>query len=283
MERRVDPLTGVEVAVVGARQDRPNRPAGGCPFCVGGLEAPEPYDVRAFVNRFPSFPQDRCEVVLYSPEHGASFASLGVVGARRVVDLWAERTAALGDRPDVAYVLVFENRGAEVGATISHPHGQIFAFDHVPAAPRRELDRAASNGCALCGEEPGDRLVAAAGGWRAWVPHAATAPFALVVAPRAHQPDLPSLAEDERQDLAAVLVDALARLDRLFDAPMPYMLWFHQRPTAGAWPQAHLHAEINPLWRSAGVTRFVAGGELGSGMFVNPVVPEDAAARLREA
>ena len=86
-------------------------------------------------------PDDRCEVVLYTSEHDATFWSLGVGGARRVVDLWAERTAALGARDDIAYVLVFENRGAEVGATITHPHGQIYAFDSVPPQPLRELQR----------------------------------------------------------------------------------------------------------------------------------------------
>ena len=137
----IDPLTGAATVVVGSRQGRPNLPADACPFCVGGIESPEPYEVRAFVNRLPAMPDDRCEVVLYSPDHDATFASLGVEGARRVVDLWADRSAALGARGDVAYVLVFENRGAEVGATIAHPHGQIYAFDLVPPAPARELRR----------------------------------------------------------------------------------------------------------------------------------------------
>ena len=136
---RTDWLTGVRTFVVDSRQDRPNLPAVGCPFCPGGLEAPETYDVRWFQNRWPAMPDDRCEVVLYTPQHDATFWSLGVEGARRVLDLWAERTAALGARPDVEYVLVFENRGAEVGATITHPHGQIYAFEFVPDLPRRAL------------------------------------------------------------------------------------------------------------------------------------------------
>ena len=118
--------------VAGARQQRPNLPASGCPFCVGGLEAPSRYDVRSFPNRWPALPDDRCEVVLYTPHHDAAFWELGVEGARRVVDLWAARTSALGARADVACVLPIENRGPEVGATIPHPHGQIYAFDAVP-------------------------------------------------------------------------------------------------------------------------------------------------------
>ncbi len=284
-DRRIDPLTGEASVIVAKRQARPNlgegvtTPVVACPFCPGGLEAPEDYDVKAFTNRWPSIPHGRCEVVLYTSDHDASFASLGVAGARKVVDLWAERTAALGGRDDVAYVLVFENRGPEVGATIPHPHGQIYAFPEVPPAPAREL---ATASCALCRTDPGDRLVAAVGGWRAWVPDAATWPYALMVAPDEHEPDLPALDDRSRDGLAGVLVDALGRLDRLFDAPMPYMLWFHQRPTDGqAWTSAHVHVHIAPLHRSPGTQRYVAAGELGSGMFFNPVDPADAAAALR--
>lgn len=275
---RVDPLTGETVVVVGVRQGRPNLPSSDCPFCPGGLEAPEPYDVRCFVNRWPPLPDERGEIVLYTPEHEASFASLSVEQAERVIELWAERTRVLGEREDVAYVLVFENRGAEVGATIPHPHGQIYAFDTVPPSAQRELERGT---CALCEEDPGERLVCASGGWRAWVPYASTWPYALLIAPVDHVGDLSGDPQSWR-DAAAVLIDALSRLDRLFDAPMPYMFWWHQRPTdGGEWPTAHLHAHVAPLYRSAGTPRFVASGELGSGIFFNPVAPEDAASALR--
>ncbi|CAN5494739.1 galactose-1-phosphate uridylyltransferase [soil metagenome] len=282
MEIRTDPVTGARVAMADGRQDRPNRPAVGCPFCVGGIEAREPYVAKAFVNRWPSFPDDRCEVVLYTPDHDATFWSLGVAGARTVVDLWAERTATLGARADVAYVLIFENRGAEVGATIAHPHGQIFAFDDVPPAPRAELGRARAGAPLLA--DAAALTVVERDGWRVWVPSASPYPYGLRIAPLAPRPDLPALDDAERNGLAAVLVDALARLDRLFDAPMPYMLWIHQRPTdGGAWPAARLHVEIAPPLRGPGAMRYVAAGELGSGTFVNPVLPEHAAEQLRGA
>lgn len=267
--------------IVAKRQDRPNLPSSGCPFCFGGLEAPEPYDVRWFPNRWPALPHGHCEIVLYTPSHDATFWSLGVDGARKVVDLWADRTRALGAHDDVDYVLVFENRGPEVGATIAHPHGQIYAFESVPEAPAVEL---AHDTCQVCAEDPGDRLVADDAAWRAWVPHAATWPYALLLATKAHVPDLPSLDDEGRDGLATILVDVLARLDGLFDGEMPYMLWIHQRPTdGGAWPVAHLHLHIAPLYRAPGTQRFVAAGELGSGMFFNPVDPRDAAAALRAA
>jgi UDPglucose--hexose-1-phosphate uridylyltransferase len=281
-EIREDALTGATVAVAAARQGRPNLPREVCPFCVGGLESPEPYDVRAFGNRWPTFADDRCEVVLYTPAHDATLWSLGVGGATKVVDLWAERTATLGSRDDIAYVLVFENRGVAVGATIPHPHGQIYAYDIVPPNPLGELQRAERQGCPLCAEEPGARLVTRVGGWRAWVPWASMYPYGLVVAPQSHTPDLPSLTAESRRELATVLVDVLARLDLMWQQPVPYMLWFHQRPfDGGPWPSAHLHVEIAVPERAPGVMRYVAAGELGSGLYVNPVEPEAAAAALR--
>lgn len=274
---RVDPTLGTVVHVVGSRQKRPNRPTTGCPFCVGGVEAPEPYDVRWFPNRWPAMPGDRCEVVLYTPDHDATFSSLGVDGARKVIDLWAERTATLGARADVDYVLVFENSGAEVGATIAHPHGQIYAYDHVPARQARRL-----HGGWQPDKDPGERLVIERDGWMVWVPHAPTFPIAVEVAPIDHIADLPTMGAVDRTVLAGMLVDVLGRLDRYFDTPLPYMMWLNQRPTvddnyAGAW----FNIEIVSPWRSAGVARFIAAAEVASEEFFNPLIPEDVAARLR--
>ena len=270
--------TGAHVYVVASRSDRPNLPSENCPFCPGGLEAPEPYEARWFQNRWAAMPDDRCEVVLYSPRHDASLWSIGPRGARLVVDLWADRSANLGARPDVDYVLVFENRGAEVGATIDHPHGQIYAFGFVPERPLRELEREDAF------EEPGSRLVATASGWRAWVPERPIFPYALLLAPQEDVPDLPSLDGEGRQALAELLVDVLERFDRLFDAQIPYMMWVHQRPFDGRdWPTARLHVEIVTPWRASGITRYVAAGEIGSGVYFNPVSAEAAAQALRRA
>ena len=275
---RTDDLSGARTFVVDSRQDRPNLPTVGCPFCPGGLEAPQEYDVHWFENRWPAMPDRRCEVVLYTAQHDATFWSLGVQGARQVIDVWAERSAALGARPDVAYVLVFENRGAAVGATITHPHGQIYAFEFVPELPHRVLLRGTRLG------EPGDRLVAESQGWRAWVPDAPVFPYAVRIAPDDPIPDLPSLDGAGRDALAAVLIDVLGRFDRAFDAETPYMLWIHQRPFDGSdWPDARLYVEIVTPWRAPGVPRYVAAGELGSGVFFNPVAPEAAAQALRDA
>lgn len=277
-----DPLSGQLVIVVPERQDRPNLPEQGCPFCVGGREAPDDYDVRWFPNRWPSLGDGRTEVVLFSPDHDASLGTLPVDQVVRIVELWTERTAALGARPDVGYVLIFENRGETIGATIHHPHGQIYAFDRVPPVVTTEYALATERGsCALCQETPGDRLVQAVGDWQAWIPAASAHPYGLVLAPRAHLGSLTDLGDRGRRDLATIIGRVLGGLNDLFAEQTPYMLWIHQRPSApGDWPWAHLHVEIVPQRRAPGVYRYVAAAELASGIYINSVEPAEAAARL---
>lgn len=283
IDQRTDPLTGTTTYVVQKRQGRPNLPSTDCPFCVGGVEAPEPYDVRWFPNRWPALPAERAEVVLYSPDHEATFWGLGTEQVVKVIDLWAERTAVLGARDDVDYVLVFENRGPEVGATIRHPHGQIYAFDHVPTLPAQQIERGTQLDRPADGD---DRFISAFGSFRSWVPLASPFPYALRLASLDKPRSLVELGPSERRDLADTLIDALERFDRLFDTRTPYMLWVHQEPTDGKSPRrpaSQMSIDIVTPWRSAGVMRFVAAGELGSGEYFNPVVPEEAAARLRAA
>ena len=220
-------------------------------------------------------PGDRCEVVLYTPEHDATFSSLGVAARARVVDLWAERTAALGARDDVDYVLVFENRGAEVGATIAHPHGQIYAFGWCRAA-------AARAGARHRFDEPGDRLVPRRG-WRAWVPEAPVFPYASGSRRRADARSAVArrgAARRPRRDprrRARPARPPVRRRDAVHALDPPAAV--RRRRLA----RARVHVEIVSPWRAKGVMRYVAAGELGSGVFFNPVLPEDAADALRNA
>lgn len=280
-ELRTDPLTGALVQVTRSRQQRPNRPPSDeCPFCVGGVESPEPYTVKAFTNRWPTFPDGRCEVVLYSPDHHARLATMPTERVRDVVDLWAERTSSLGARDDVAYVLVFENNGAEVGATIGHPHGQIYAYTDIPPLPATELQRLA-DGHSLLEDDP-ELVVVERDGWRAWVPSAPVSPHGMRVAPIEPRADLPSLDDDDRNSFASVLSESLRRLEGLFMPRMPYMFWIRQRPFDGIdRPHARLHVEVYGPHRAPGVMRYVAAAELASEIYLNPVVPEEAAAGLR--
>lgn len=277
---RIDPLGGGPAWVVPDRQDRPMLPTGACPFCPGGAAAPDDYDVHAFVNHWPPLPDGRAEVLLHSPEHGASFATFSPDRARRVVDLWADRSAALGRRDDVAYVLVFENRGPEVGATIDHPHGQVYAFDIVPPAVQVEYEAVRAAAFA-----PADDLVVArCRSWSAWVEPAPQWPYQLLLAPESEVPDLPSLDDEGRDDLGRLLVDVFGRLDAHFGERTPTMSWVHQRPFDGVErPAMRTHVHVAPIRRAPGTTRFVAAGELGSGVWFDPVAPEQAAADLRGA
>lgn len=275
---RVDPALGTVVHVVGHRQSRPNLPSNAdprrCPFCPGGLEAPDEYDVRWFVNRWPAMADDRCEVILYSPRHDASLATLSVDEVRRLIDVWAERTTALGSRDDVAYVLVFENRGASVGATISHPHGQIYAYDHVPDRPARFLTARP-----LIAPEC---TVAADDHWTSFVPWAPVHPTAVTITSRASRGTIAELTVDERSSLASMLIDTVRRLDALFECELPYMMWIDQRPTDGSLPDAVMSIEFVSPWRDRELPRYIAAAEIGAGEYFNPVVPEELAQRLRE-
>lgn len=310
-ELRFDRLTGEWVLIVPHRQGRPNLPDRGCPFCVGGLEAPDPYEVRAFENRWPPLipgapirlplpgeesnhapPRGAAEIVLFSPDHTASLSTIGIDGVLRVIDLWIERTETLLARDEIEYVLVFENRGAAVGATIHHPHGQIYGYAFVPTAPAREIVGTETEGCPVCQElreETADprRVVFDDGEWMGWVPFASANSYGLRLAPRTHVGRLADLDGAGRRSLAAALTDVLGRYDHLWtrtldEGPFPYLMWFHQAP-AHHGGEYHVHAHIAPPLRAPGVLRHVASGELGGGLLANPVLPEQAASDLRAA
>ncbi len=280
LEITTDPLTRTPVIIVPARQGRPNlRADDACPFCPGGLEAPEGhYDVKWFPNRWPPMPDDRCEMILYTPEHDLAFWQLGTEGVLRVIDLWTDRTRVLSGRDDVEYVLIFENRGAAVGATIPHPHGQIYAFAEVPPQPLLEL----TDGVI---EAPGSTdplVVCSHGDWTAWVPQAPTWPFELVVATTDDVTRL-TCAGIDREGLAEVLIDVLVRLEQFAEGLMPYMMWIHQEPFSDeVFAPQPLHIHIAPYLRAPGVPRYVASAELGGGIYFDPVAPSAAAATLRD-
>ena len=246
------------------------------PVLCWGREAPEEYDLKAFENRWPALGEGRCEVVLYTSEHDDVWL-IGADGARKVIDLWADRTTALRSVDDVEFVLVFENRGAEVGATISHPHGQIYAFDHVPSRPLRRLEAGWRPD-----PDPGDRLVIEHRGWRAWTQHAPVHPISISIAHEDEFPDLVAAGDEHRTGLAETLVDLFTRLDRLYERPLPYMMWLYQEPAQWSGDVSPwFNIELVSPWRSAGVQRFVAAAELACDEYFNPVDPADVASQLR--
>ncbi len=310
-ELRRDPLLGEWVTIASHRQDRIHLPPPDqCPLCPSTperpTEVPAPdYEVAVFENRFPSYsgrpPEDlagtpglgRCEVVCFSPDHDASFATLPPEQVRTVVEAWADRTAELSALPGVAQVFCFENRGAEIGVTLAHPHGQIYAYPFVTPRTERMLDVARSHrertgrdlfADVLAAERvAGVRVVAANDLWTAFVPEAARWPFEVQIFPHRKVPDLAALSSGERDAFGPLYLDVLGRLDRLFGVPMPYVSAWHQAPVAVDRDLAHLHLQLFSIRRAPGKLKYLAGSEAAMGAFINDIHPEDAAARLRAA
>ncbi|MEU3147314.1 MULTISPECIES: galactose-1-phosphate uridylyltransferase [unclassified Streptomyces] len=309
-EIRRDPLLGDSVAVASHRQGRIyHPPADECPLCPSEgdrlSEIPDSsYDVVVFENRFPSLAGDsgRCEVVCFTSDHNASFGSLDEEQVRLVLDAWTDRTSELSHLPSVDQVFCFENRGAEIGVTLQHPHGQIYAYPFT--TPRTALmlrqvaaHKEASGGAnlfdtVLAEELAGERAVLESDHWAAYVPYAAHWPYEVHLYPKRRVPDLLGLDEAARAEFPRVYLELLRRFDRIFgegEPPTPYIAAWHQAPF-GALEEFDgvtrddfaLHLELFTIRRTSGKLKFLAGSESGMNVFINDVPPERAAERLRE-
>ncbi|MEU7009182.1 galactose-1-phosphate uridylyltransferase [Streptomyces sp. NPDC046332] len=303
-EIRYDALLGDSVAIASHRQGRTyHPPADECPLCPSRdgrqSEIPAPdYDVAVFENRFPSLAGEngRCEVVCFTSDHDASFADLTPERVALVLDAWTDRTAELAERPGVEQVYCFENRGAEIGVTLGHPHGQIYAFPYV--TPRTALmRRQAAEHRARTGRNLFDdvvareradevRVVLESEHWIAFVPYAAHWPYEVHLHPTRRVPDLRALDEGARTAFPQIYLELLRRFDRIFgpgEPPTPYIAAWHQAPFTGADREEFgLHLELFTVRRAPGRLKYLAGTESGMGAFMNDVPPEAAAERLRE-
>jgi len=322
---RMDALTGDWVSIADHRQNRTFLPpTDECPLCpTGGGTMPseipaDAYDVVVFENRFPSFAggstttaaasmnpllahapaSGRCEVVCFTSDHDASFSSLSVARARTVVDVWVDRTRELSAMAGVQSVFCFENRGREIGVTLNHPHGQIYAYPFIPARTASLLAQATSHhrstgrllGADLLAAEldAGSRVVIRGTAWTAYVPYAARWPVEVHLVPNRDVADLVALDSAERDELAEVYLDLLGRLDRYYQAPdgspiaMPYIAGWHQGPVGQGREVSRLHLQAMSVLRAPGRLKYLAGSESGVGAWINDVAPEAVAARLRE-
>ncbi|MDR2454517.1 MAG: galactose-1-phosphate uridylyltransferase [Bifidobacteriaceae bacterium] len=331
-QMRLDQLTGEWVPMASHRMDRTFQPAAeACPLCPAQAgaayqdgEIPDTdYDVVVFENRFPSYwrapGQDpaaelgpagqplwrarpaagRCEVICFSSDHHGQLARLGPRRVRTVIEAWAARTEALAATEAVAQVFPFENRGAEIGVTLPHPHGQIYGYPNIAPKTAAMIRQAAAYHRAtgrhlladlVAAEAAGPRLVAESPHWLAYVPYAARWPVEVHLAPRLDRLDLPSLSPAERDDLAHFYPRVLRGLDRFFtDAagrglPLPYIAGWHQAP---ADPSTHqfcrLHLQLFSIRRAPGKLKYLAGSESGMGAWISDTTPERIAHRLRAA
>ncbi|MFC8414103.1 galactose-1-phosphate uridylyltransferase [Streptomyces coelicoflavus] len=309
-EIRRDPLLGDSVAVASHRQGRTyHPPADQCPLCPSRgdrlSEIPDSsYDVVVFENRFPSLAGDsgRCEVVCFTSDHDASFADLSEDQARLVLDAWTDRTSELSHLPSVDQVFCFENRGAEIGVTLGHPHGQIYAYPFTTPRTALMLRSLAAHKDATGGENlfdsvlaeelSGDRVVLEGEHWAAFVPYAAHWPYEVHLYPKRRVPDLLGLDEAARTEFPQVYLELLRRFDRIFgegEPPTPYIAASHQAPFGHleefegvTRDDFALHLELFTIRRTSGKLKFLAGSESGMNVFINDVPPERAAERLRE-
>jgi UDPglucose--hexose-1-phosphate uridylyltransferase len=296
-ERRFNELRGEAVVYTAHRQERALLPeAADCPLCPtrpGGptTEIPAPsFEIAVFENRHPAFapPNGAAEMVVYTDRHEGSFGALPPDRAEALMWVWRDRYAELSVRPDVDYVMIFENRGPEIGATLTHPHGQIYGYPFLPPVPAAERNadqrRGGCTPCSLAHRERADggRVVYENEAMLAYVPWAARWPYEVHVCAAAHRPSVLDCSPAELRALADALQVVTRGYDALFERPAPYMMCMHQAPTDGG-TDGHLHVEFYPPLRARDKLKYLASGEQGGGTFTVDALPEATAVELRAA
>lgn len=328
---RLNPLTGEWVLVSPHRLKRPwqgkteevapdNRPQYDekCYLCpgnerVGGEINPSYEDTFVFINDFAALLpegdggsvnendlflaesiQGTCRVICFSPRHDLTLPRMEQSAIRKVVDAWEREFSDLAAREDIGYIQIFENKGAIMGCSNPHPHGQIWATNTLPLEPTKEdqCQKAYSDkhgGATLIGdylkaeEEKKERLIVTNDHWVALVPYWAKWPYETLVAPRRAVGTLPELTDDEKDSLADILQKLTIRYDNLFQCSFPYTMGFHQAPVLeGDFKHWHMHLHFYPpLLRSATVQKFMVGYEM-LGTPQRDITAEMAAGVLRD-
>lgn len=316
-ELRWNPLLQTWTMVASNRQARPHLPKNWCPFCPGSGKVPQEYEVYAYNNDFPALTNTpgqpdvedsgpykvaenygKCEVILYSPDHHATLPTLPVNHIHKLINLLAERYGELAKDPKVKYVFQFENRGEEVGVTMPHPHGQIYAYPFVPQKIQVELDSCKDyhekNGhCLICDMNKEEaafekRIIAENNHFVAYLPFFTDYPYGVFIVSKSHKGNIAQFTEAEKQDLALLLKGITGAFDTLFDKLFPYMMCFHQTPVNSeeykdAADFYHFHIEFYTPLREANKIKFYASSEMGAWAACNPMAIEDTAEQLREA
>jgi UDPglucose--hexose-1-phosphate uridylyltransferase len=315
LHRRFDRLTGAWILVSPARNVRPSTTTTGegappCPLCPGGPELPGPFGLAVFENRYPSMSplapepagvdtdlvrssQGRCLVFVYTDQHVEHLAELSLQQFADVVAVWRDRASALwAEGHD--YVMAFENHGSDVGATLPHLHGQLYAYGHLPSViatklashERHRRDHGDCLGCRLVAEDlASERVIYANAHFVAATPFASRWPLEVHVRARDHGAGrLGDLADDDALDLVRALSDVVRRYDRLWGFPLPYMMCVQEAPPSrlGAGSDDwHLHVELLPPHRTPHRLKVRASIETALGTFINDTIPERIAADLR--
>ncbi len=279
---------------------------------AGGVANPKYEDTFLFVNDYsaliPGIPKGDineenlliarseegiCKVICFSPRHDLTLARMSPEKIVRVIDLWIDQYKELGGDPNINYVQIFENRGAIMGCSNPHPHGQIWSSQTVPDLPAKETEKQTEykekNGrCLLCDYlalelKKKERIVLENDGFAVLVPFWAVWPYEIMILPKRHMGSIDEMTEKEKKDLAEIMKAAGIRYDNLFKTNFPYSMGIHQKPTDGkAHDEWHFHFHyLPPLLRSATVKKFMVGYELLA-MPQRDITAEQAAAKLRE-
>lgn len=318
-EFRWNPLLDTWTMVATNRQHRPHLPKDYCPFCPSQNKALPDYEVLAYENDFPvmalansnkqipnsknnkgifrkSEAVGKCEVILYSPEHDKQLYQLSDAHVLKIVELWNKRFRELSKDKRVKYIFEFENRGEEVGVTIHHPHGQLYAYSFVPAKIREELTNCKKyfqqNGRNLFADlnaaekKYKKRVVYENKSFIAYIPYFTDYPFGVFVVNKKLKGNITQFTPTEKKDLAEMLKKLAAGFDKIYDRQFPYMMCLHQTPVnekkyADAENYYAFHIEYYPPLRAKDKIKWYAGSEMGAGAAANPLDVDDCAETLR--
>lgn len=312
-ELRYNPLLQDWTMVAASRQNRPHLPKDNCPFCPGSGKVPDDYEVYLYHNDFPVLspnppePDDvagslyktrkaigRCEVVLYSPDHYATLPDLSREHMRKIVDLWCDTYQELDKNPDHQYVMIFENRGEEVGVTMPHPHGQIYAYPFIPLKVQTELDACHTyfqeNSRNLFDdiieEEKrfGGRVIYENNGFIAFIPFFTDYPYGVFIVAKERQTALTDFNHLEKEDLGDIIQSVVGGMDLIYHRLFPYMMVMHGRPSNDAQVNDYyrFHIEFYPPLRAADKLKYNASSETGGWAAANPMKVEETAKVLKE-
>ncbi len=312
LERRFNPITGEWVMISSSRQKRPTLPKDACPICPGVLELPDDYDLVSFENRFPALRIDApsvenesdvfikqrslgmCEVIVYTKEHDSELSKLSLRQIEKLTDVWIDRTLELSKYDFVKYIYIFENKGKEVGATLSHPHGQLYAFPFLPPRIQIKLqamekwmkERKTCSVCDVIKEEIRlrKRIIYENDTMIAIVPFYARYPYEVHLYPKNHVSAIYELSYKERKDFSKALKVISLKYNALFNSNFPYMMMFFQKPfnIDKTTDYFHFHVEFISPMRGPNLIKWIASVESGTWAFINPVQPEEAAEKFNE-
>jgi UDPglucose--hexose-1-phosphate uridylyltransferase len=316
-EMRLDSITGDWVSVAASRHGRAFLPpADQCPLCPSRddffSEIPDRFDVAVFENKNPSFGPDlaamdqqdyavergltlgatrtsigRCEVVVFSAEHNGSLSTLPVSRVRTIVDAWTDRTEHLLSLPGIRTVFPFENRGKDIGVTLHHPHGQIYAYPYVTPTHQKIMNSIAKFGDdlfaeTLAFEKQSERVLIDGDNFTAFVPFGARWPIEIMILPHRHVNNFVDLNDSERDELASITSRILKSVDDLYQSETPYVAGWNQAPRVDGGDLMRFHFRLTSPRRAADKLKYLAGSEAAMGAFIADFPPEQTAARLRE-